>query len=474
MKITEVSIKYPIATFMVYLSTLLLGLVAIYKIPLEFLPKMDAPFVNIIVNYPEASPSEACETVAKKIEEAISTMHGIEKLDTHCRQGSAEIGVQLNDKAKTDYLVIEVKERIDAIKDELPADLPPILAFKFDTDQLPIIFASIGVPENVDLHYSDLLDQFIVRPLKTVDGVADVQFFGMEEKRVKIELNQDLMDSFGVSALEVYGKLAANNLNFSIGEIKHNQKNYAVRVKGEFNNLNEIRDLQIRNNIRLSDIANVDYEYVRPDFRGRVNGKPAYLMLIQKESGANTVAVSREIAAKIDQILKNPQLAGVEIKTWFNQADEIETAVSGLKSSGIMGAVFAFLVLWFFLKDFRPTLIISLSIPTSLLMTIFAMYFLHYSFNVITLSGLVMGIGMLVDNSIVVMEAIYKRIERGHSRAEAAVLGTGDVGLAISASSTTTMIVFLPLIFSQHKEVSVLMGQMGIVTILAIFASLLV
>jgi len=473
MILSEYSVKYKVAGLMIYVSLAVLGIVALKKIPLEFLPKMEMPFVDVIVNYPGSSPAEICENIAEKIEEEISTMHGIKKIETHCREGNAEIGVQLNSDANSEYQALEVRERIERIKDQLPSDLPPIIVAKFDTDQFPIIFASVGMPPGVE-HYSELLEPMIIRPLKTVEGVADVQFFGIEEKRVKVEIDQDLLNAYHINIIEVYGKLVANNLNMSLGSIEHLGKNYSVRIIGEFSRINEIRNLRLRDDLVLSDVAKVDIEYVRPIFRGRVNGKPAPLMLIQKEAGANTVQVSNQVMAKIQEITKDPQLKGAEVRVWFNQANEINRAVHSLKSSGLMGALLAFFVLWIFVKDFRATFIISLSIPASLLITLSLMYFMGYTFNVISMSGLVMGIGMLVDNAIVVMEAIYARFEKGHDRNQAAIHGTDEVGLAISASTTTTMIVFLPLIFSKHREVSVLMGQLGVVTVISIGSSLLV
>ena len=473
MKISELSVRYRIAVFMIYLSLFVLGLVAVKKIPLEFMPQMDMPFINIIATYPGASPIEICETIAKPIEETISTMHGIKKIDTRCRSGQAEIGIVLSSNVKTDYQVLEVRERIEQIRDELPEDLPPLLIMKFSSEQWPVIFISLDVPEK-DIHYSDLFDQLLVRPLKTIDGVADVQFFGLEEKRVKVEINEDRLRAHHLSVLEVYQALVANNLNLSVGSLKHLERNYSVRLIGQFKSLDEIRRLRLRRGIYLGDIANVDYEYVKPAFQGRVNGRPAYMMFVQKEAGANTVEVCRAVNRKLKELLKNPQLEDVEAKVWFDQGKEITASLKNLTYTGIMGAFFAFFVIWFFLKDFRATSIVSLAIPVSLFITISLMYFLGLSFNMITLSGLVVAIGMLVDNSIVVLEAIYARLQKGEAPKIAATSGADEVGLAISVSTTTTMIVFLPLIFTTHKEVSVIMGQLGVVLVVAIGTSLVV
>jgi len=473
LKIAEFSVRYRVAVIMLYITACLLGIISIRKIPLEFMPKMDMPFINIIVSYPGSSPAEMCKNLAEKVEEVISTMHGIERIETHCGQGNAEIGIMLSGESNTEYQVLEVRERLEQIKNQLPSDLPPILVFKFDTDQMPVIFASLSVPHTRE-HYGDLLEQLVVRPLKTVDGVADVQFFGMEEKRVKVEIDQNLLNAYRVSIIEVYGSLMANNLNLSLGSIDHLGKKYSVRVVGEFKKLDEVRNLRIRPDLALSDIARVDYEYMKPLFRARFNRNPAFMLMLRKEAGANTVGVCNVVQAKLDEVLKDPQLEGAEVKVWFSQAEEITTAVKDLRSSGLMGALLAFFVLLLYLRDIRATIIISLAIPTGLLITVMVMYFMGYSFNVITLSGLVISVGSQVDCSIVVMEVIYTHLEKGKSRLDAAIHGADEVGLAIIASTSTNIIVFLPLIFSKHKEVSVFMGQLGVVTVIANLMSLLV
>jgi HAE1 family hydrophobic/amphiphilic exporter-1 len=473
LRIPELSVRYRIAVIMLYLTCCVLGVVSIRKIPLEFMPKVEMPYINIILNYPGAGPAEMCKNLAEKVEEAISTMHGIEKIETHCGQGSAEVGVQLNSKYNTEYQVLEVRERLEQIKNQLPSGLPPILVFKFDTDQMPVIFASLSLPEK-RVHFGDLLDRLIVRPIKTIEGVADVQFFGLEEKRVKVEIDQSRLNACRTSIIDVYGALMANNLNLSLGSIDHLGRKYAVRVIGEFKSLEEIRRLKLRPDLTLGDVARVDYEYAKPLFRARFNRNPAFMLMLRKEAGANTVEVCRQVEKKLSELLKDPQLEGAEVKVWFSQAEEITTALKDLRSSGLMGALLAFLVLLLYLRDFRATLIISLAIPTGLLITVMVMYFLGYTFNVITLSGLVISVGSQVDCSIVVMEVIYAHLEKGKSRLEAAVHGADEVGLAITASTSTNIIVFLPLIFSRHKEVSVLMGQLGVVTVIANLMSLLV
>ena len=460
-------------TFMAYALFLLLGLAAFKRIPLEFMPAMDIPYLEIWITYEGASPVEVCDRVVGPVEEAISTMHGIKKVHSRCRLGRAEIGVDLLGDAKPDLLSMEMRERIDQLRPELPQDLGPVVVFKWDTQQFPVIFASVSFP-NVRQENADLMEQRIVRELKTVDGVAQVQAQGIEEKRITVEVDEDRLLAYQINVLEVTGALIASNFNLNAGSVEHTGKNYSIRIIGQFQSLDEIRRLPIRSGVLLQDVAKVDYEYVKPMFYGRMNGKPAYMLIINKESGANTVEVCQRIHEKLNHVLSEPQMAGVEVRPWFDQSREILNSIKLLSDSGLQGGILAILVIFLFLFNSRSTLIISISIPTSLIFTVAMMYFLHLSFNMITISAMVVAVGMLVDNSIVVLEAILAKVQKGMDRRTAAIEGAKEVGLAISASTTTTLIVFLPLIFTEHNQASILMEQMGKVIWLSVGGSLLV
>jgi HAE1 family hydrophobic/amphiphilic exporter-1 len=474
MKISEFSVRRRVTTLMVFSSLVLLGVIGLRKVPLEFMPKIDMPFINIWLPYEGASPVEISDTIVEPIEEAISTMHGIKKIRSRCHASRAEIGVELSGEAKTDYLVLEIQERIDQIRNQLPEDLGPIMIMKFDTEQMPVIFSAVGFPEEKEEN-NDLIERLIIRPLRTIDGIANVQVEGMEEKRIKVEVDQGRLDAYHVSVLQIYNAILTGNLNLSAGSINHLDKKHSLRIVGGLTDLDEIRKLRVTPWITVGDVATVGYEYFKQiPFYGRMNQRKAYMLLIQKEAGANTVDVCRRVNAKIGEILKEPLLKGVEIKTWFDQSEEITRSLKTLRGMGLAGGLLAFLVLLLFLWNWRSTLIVSVAIPMSLITVCALMYFLKLSFNMVTIAALMIAIGMLVDNSIVVLEAIFARMQKGVDRVQASIKGTDEVGLAITVSTTTTIIVFLPLIFMGQTETSIVMVQLGAVVAIAIAVSLLV
>ncbi len=474
MRISEFSIKRRVTTLMIFASLVLLGLIALGKIPLEFLPKIDMPFINIWIPYEGASPVEISDTIVEPIEEAISTMHGIKKIISRCNQGRAEVMVELSGESKTDYQVLEIQERIDSIKNELPEDLGHIMIFKFDTEQMPVIFAALGFPEEKDEN-NDLIDKLIVRPLQTIDGVADVQVHGSEMKRITVDVDQGRLDAYHMSVLQVYNAILTSNLNLSAGSIEYLEKKHSLRIVGELVELDEIRSLNVTPWITVGDLATVKYEYYKQvPFYGRTNQRKAYMLMVLKEAGANTVDVCRRVNAKILDILEQPQLKGMSLKVWFDQSKEILRSLKTLRGMGLAGGLLAILVLYIFLWNWRSTLIVTVAVPMSLITVVAIMYFLKLSFNMVTIAALMIAIGMLVDNSIVVLEAIYARRQRGEDRVQASIKGTDEVGLAISVSTTTTIIVFLPLIFMGQTQNTIVMVQLGMVVSIAIAVSLFV
>ncbi|HUT56154.1 MAG TPA: efflux RND transporter permease subunit [bacterium] len=473
MKISEFSIRRGVTTGMLYALLILLGVVAIPKIPLEFMPKMDMPFIEIHVPYEDASPVEVCERIAEPIEEAVATLPGIKKMRTRCRQGYAYIGIELASGVKMDYMVLDIQERVEAIKKDLPTDVRNIFIAKFDTEQFPVVMGAVTFPRDRPEN-NELLDRYIVQPLKTVDGVASVTIEGLEERRVLVEIDQNKLTAYGVSVLQLFDAITAGNVTISAGTVDYAGKKHNLRIVGEFKDLREIRDLPVTATVKVGDIADVRLEHEKPFFIGRLNGQRAYILMVIKESGANTVKTCREIRREMDTLLSHPRLAGVNFRIWFDQSREITSSIDILAQSGLEGAALAFIVLWIFLKNIRSTLVISLSIPVSILCTIASMYFMGLSFNIITMSALIVAVGMLVDNSIVVLEAIDLEHRKGLSPFMAALHGSKEVGLAISVSTTTTVIVFLPLVFTGDSAASVLMKQLGLVLSMAITSSLVV
>lgn len=473
MKISEKAIRRGITTAMCYVLLVLLGSVAIPKIPLEFMPKLDVPFIEIHVPYEGASPVEICDKIAEPIEESVATLPGIDKIRSRCSPGYGYIGLELSSSANMDYMVMDVQEKIDVVREDLPDDVRNIMIMKYDTEQLPVIMGALTFAEDLPEN-NELMDRYVVRPLKTLEGVADIRIDGLAERRILVEMNEDRLTNYGVSVIQVFEALTAANMTMSAGSVDYADKTHSVRIVGEFQDLEDIRNLPVNSKVKVRDVADVHMDYVEPYFVGRFNQRRAYFMAVLKESGANTVDVCNNVKDRLDELLSKERLEGAKLLIWFDQSKEITTSLDILVKSGVAGAFLAFVVLLIFLRDLRSTLIVSAAVPMSLLSTIACMYFMGLTFNMITLSGLIVAVGMLVDNSVVILESIDLRHRQGMSPVRAAMYGAKEVGLAISVATTTTLIVFLPLIFLEQSMETVLMRQMGIVLVLSIGSSLVV
>jgi len=477
MKITDRSIGRPVTTVMVYAGLLILGVISIINVPLEFMPEADFPEIDMEIPYPASSPLEVQKRITKKLENAISTMPGIEKMTSRSSQTGAHMHVWFKSGSNVDFEVLEVRERIDQVRDELPDDLDRIWIWKFDSESIPIIIMGVNADKWTP-EVNEFVDRDMARDLRRADGVANVEIWGQEERRVLVEVDRSRLDKFGVSMIGLYRALLANNVTLDAGQVEHRGLNHDVRIVGQALGPEEIRDFPITENVKVGDVADVRFDYTSTMFRGRINRKRAAVVFIRKESGANTVETCRRVRRTLESINASPRLRelGVETKVFFDQSAEISLAVSGLRKTGIEGAALAFLVLLIFLRDVRSTAIISVAIPSSIMIAVLVMYLvLDMSFNMISLSGLMLGVGMLVDNSIVAMEAIYSRIQQGLPPHRAAKDGLKEVGTAISVATTTTLIVFLPLLFvSSGSETVIIMREFGTVLCLSIAASLLV
>ncbi len=476
MKITEYSIKRPVTTVMAYVALLILGVIAFFRIPLEFMPTADFPEIDMDIPYLASSPVEVERQITKKLEEALSSMPGIEKMTSRSSESGTHMHIWFKTGANVDFEVLEVRERIDQIQDDLPEDLDVIWIWKFDSESIPIFVLGVYA-DKWNSEVNELVDRAMARELRRVDGVANVEVWGQEKQRILVEVDRAKLDQYGLSMLQVYQTLVANNITLDSGQVMHRGKLYDIRIVGQAGSPEEIRDFPVITGVRIRDVADVRFDYESTMIRGRINRRRAAVMLIRKESGANTVETCRRVHKSLEQIAKNPRLKelGIETRIFFDQSTEIMMAVNGLRKTGIQGAILAFIVLSIFLRDFRSTVIISIAIPMSIMLTVLVMHLvLGMSFNMISLSGLMLGVGMLVDNSIVAMEAIYSRLQEGYSPVKAAVEGVQEVGVAISVATTTTLIVFLPLVFSAATESVIIMREFGVVLCLSISASLLV
>ncbi|MBK8232219.1 MAG: efflux RND transporter permease subunit [Candidatus Eisenbacteria bacterium] len=474
MSLSDLSLRRPVTILVVTLAAMLLGAVSIWKLRLDFLPQMEFPFIGVWAPYPNAVPEEVEREVVRPIEEVMATLGGVKHIFANCDQNGAFVGVQFDFGQPVDLLRVEVKERIDQVRPLLPNDLEETFLFTFNSNDIPIMEGRIS-SRGRDLSNSyDLLERRILNPLRRIEGVGRVEADGITPKQLTIYLRMDKIMEHKVEVDRVFALLNGNNVDLSIGHVRAGRQEVSVRALGQFKDFTEVEAMQISPGVRLRDIAEVVYREPAPTYRRRLNGEPAVAFWIQKASGANIVEVSRRVNAVLAEMNNDPALEGIDVVLFFDQAEQIKNSLNGLLSSGWMGSVLALGVLLLFLRQVRQTLIVSIAIPISVIGTCAFLYLTGRSLNVLTMMGLMLAVGMLVDNAIVVLEAIFQRQQRGDSAFEAARSGTREVALAVSASTLTSVIVFAPVILSKGEEIAVYLGEVGVTITVTLILSLIV
>lgn len=449
MKIAKLSVLRPIAMSMVIILMLILGTVSMRGMPVDLFPELTFPIVAVTTTYEGAGPEEIENLISSPLEDAMSTLPNVESVTSISRTGGSLVLVSFTWGTDMDFASLDMRERIDSVRDFLPpgANLPRVL--RFNPSDLPIVQLAITDPSGEMTKAKQLAEQDIEPQLSSVDGIASISVEGGAENEVRITLDPNALSSFDISIDQLQQIIASENLNLPGGSLTDQNQNLPIRITGEYQSILDIQTLPIPTSkgvIQLDQLGEVK-ETLQPTSQlSYLNGEPAVGMSILKQSGSNTVTVANNIEKKLDEIRKTLP-PGVEIKPIFDQSEFIEKSIRAVATNMIVGSLLAALVLFFFLRNIRSTLIILFSIPVSIVATFIFMYFSGQTLNLLTLGGLALGIGMMVDNAIVILENIYRLRQKGHSMKDAAIEGTSEVGPAIIASTLTTVIVFLPIVF---------------------------
>lgn len=473
-QVLGVGVYRPIATTMLLLSVVIFGLIAMQRLPLALLPEVDVPFIGIEVPYQGSNPMQVEREITKPIEEVIGTLSGIKKLRSTSKPDGAEFQLEFDWGQDLDIVRMQVSEKMDQIKPSLPAGVADILIFSFNTADIPVVQGRISA-EGVDLSQNyELLEARVINRLRRIPGVARVLLDGIEPRQIFIDLHIAKVKELGVDIGSVIRTLSSSTQNLVLGDVESDGKRYTARAVGNFDSLDSLRDLLVNDRgLRLRDVADVTYEEPPIEFGRHLNHGPAIALNVFKESTANTVDVVNAVLAEINgEIKRDPLLKGISLFMWQNQAEQIKGSLDGLKEAGWQGALLAVLVLYVFLRRLGPTLVTSLSIPFSVIAACGTLYFMGKSLNMLSMMGLMLGIGMLVDNAIVVLEAIDRRRRVEKDAAKAALFGTRQVAAAVAASTATSLIVFLPLILGSKSELTTWLGEVGITISLAMICSL--
>ncbi len=470
------AIQKPVSVLMMLLAVLVVGYIALKQIAVELMPVGFNPaFLWVQIPYGNANPSEVEEQIAKPLEEQIRTVQGVRNIET--KSGKSGCTAMVNFSQKTDMKVAyaQMKDRMDRLKSELPEDAKNIFVYKWSEKDRPIVWAAVAQNTNQSDPFL-ILEQHLQKPIERMDGVAKVEISGLEEKTVWILVNQDRVNAYKLNFYEIMQKLRKDNFSMPAGFIEEGEQKIWLRSVARYKSLEEIQNLPIRAGLVLKDIADIEYDTAEDNFRHTIDGKTAVTMAIYKESIANTARLSNKIKKfLLEEVPKNPKLKGFQIEILFNEGDFIQESIDNLVNSGLWGAFFAILILYAFLKKFRMTMIVTMSIPLSLMMTIISFYFMGWTLNLITMMGLMISIGMVVDNSIVVVENIYCKLAQAKDSSHCALWGTQEVALAITMSTMTTAVVFLPLILMNDEAgFRFYMLRLGMPVTISLLASLLV
>ncbi|GAB2654963.1 efflux RND transporter permease subunit [Arenimonas aestuarii] len=476
MTIAELSLRRPVSAIMFFVSMVVIGLIAAFRLPLEQFPDLNAPFIAVELPYPGSTPDEVEQSLVRPVEEALSTLQGIKNLNSMSRADGGSVWIEFSDWDRdVEVLASEARERIDAIRDELPDDFQRYRVMKFSTSDEPVLRVRLASERDLTNEY-DLIDLKLKRRLERMPGVARVDISGATPSEVEVAIDPDRLAAHGLSLNELAMTLQGVNFSVSAGTIEDGARRLRVQPVGELRDIQELRELVVgANGLRLEQVADVRLKPQRMNYGRRLEGRPAVGIDVFKERNANLVEVSRTVMAEIEQIGRESDFKGVRMILIDNQGDNVTGSLLELTEAGIIGLVLSVAVLFFFLRHWPSTLMVSLAIPICFIMTLGFMHFLGVTLNVLTMMGLLLAVGMLVDNAVVVVESIYQEREKhpGNPR-YASIIGTKHVAIALSAGTLCHCIVFVPNLFGETNQISIFMVQIAVTITVSLLASWLV
>jgi len=472
MKLSRFSVHRPVFTIMLVLIVLILGGVSLSRLSIDLMPDITFPTLSIMTDYQNAAPEEMEELVTRRIEEAVSAVPGVEEVTSISSEGSSNVRVTFNWGTDLDSAANDIRDRLDRVIPFLPEDADRPMLRKFDLAAFPVLI--LGASSRLDpIQMRRIIDEQVKYRIERVPGVAVLNVRGGLDREIHVDLHADKLKALRMPLNQVLARITAGNINLPAGSIDRGNYEVTVRTPGQYQSLDELRATVIAERdgtpILLREVADISDAWERVTRIIRVNGQPGVWLSVSKQSGANTVEVAHGVLAEIEKIKADlPQLNLVPI---IDTSDYIQRSIDNVSRAGLFGGLLAICVLLFFLRNFRSTLIIATAIPVSVVAAFGLMYFAGFTVNIMTLGGLALGIGMLVDNSIVVLENIYRLREEGRDGIEAAVDGSEEVTSAIIASTLTTLAVFLPLVFVRGMA-GVMFKQLSCVIAFALLCSL--
>ncbi|CCU80181.1 RND multidrug efflux transporter; Acriflavin resistance protein [Halanaerobium saccharolyticum subsp. saccharolyticum DSM 6643] len=475
MKLSDFSIKRSVTTAMVILMVLLIGTVALSRLSLDLYPDITFPGAAIITNYEGVGSEEIENLISKQIESSVATVEGVESINSTSSMGTSTVVVEFNWDRNMDFAVQDLREQVDLISNAvLPENAESPIIFKFDPSMLPIMNYGVSAEGlEIDELKKEVEDKLVPR-LERISGVAQVNMQGGLEREIIIALKRDKVNYYNLDFDTITNIVRAENVNVSAGDVLQGDKEFLVRTVGKFSNLDEIRNINVpvgNGQIKLSDVAEVRDGFADLSTLSRTNGERSLALSIQKQTDANTVEVASSVRQEIERIRN--EYPDFSFALAMDQSEFIEDSIASVSQNAILGGLLAVIILFLFLRNIRSTIIIATAMPISIIGTFILMYFADVNLNVISLGGLALGVGMLVDNAVVVLENIYRYRSMGEGKIEAAREGASEVGMAIAASTITTVVVFLPIVFVEGMA-GQLFKDLALTVAFSLIASLMV
>jgi HAE1 family hydrophobic/amphiphilic exporter-1 len=450
-KLPEFSVNKKVTTSMMAMILVVLGAISFTRLGLDFFPDLEFPTVSVITTYSGASSEDIENVLTRPLEQLVSSVNRVKKVTSQTSEGVSVISVEFEWGTNLDFAAQDIRDQIGLYRQYLPDEANEPLVMKFSFSQFPVIF--YGITSDLPaMRLKTIVEDEVAPRLERIDGVASARVFSMDEREILVDIDRASLESRGLTLDQVRLALGAENLNVPAGNLVERHAEVLVRTMGEYKDLDDIRRTVVGMTAKgepvyVSDVADVKDTLKEMRYSARIQRQNGAYLIVSKRSGANTQiassAVKKEIAALRGTIPGNPVF-----HVAMDQGDMIEQVTTNTVTNAWQGGLLAILLIFLFLRNWRPTFVISLAIPLSIVTTFIALYAAGYTLNLLTLGGLALGIGMLVDNAIVVIENVYRHLEEGESADQASIAGATEVGMAITASTLTTIAVFFPMIFA--------------------------
>jgi len=471
--LTALAIRRPVTTAMLMLSLFVTGLVASKLLPQESWPALNIPMAFINVPYNGATPEEVERLITRPIEEAVSTLGGITEMISRSRADTASIQVMMDLGSDLDSKILEVREKVDMVRHLLPDDVQRVMVQKFSTEDLPVLSLVLSGDKNLGQAY-DFLDKKLKNPIERLQGVGKVEMRGVIRPHIEIHLDSIKLAMNRVDQAKLLQDLRDSNFLVKSGSILNGGRKYRVSPDGEYHSLADIKNFQVKTGVRLSEVATVSLTSPPRNSEMRTDRKKSVGLEVFKESDSNVVDVTNNIVTLIEELRQTDDFQDITIAIKDNSGEEIQESLGDLLKAGALGIVLSFIVLFIFLRNSHITFVVVASVPISLSFALAGMYFMGYTLNMLSLAGLFIAVGLLIDNSVVICESILQQKDKSLTSIEKILKGVDNVSIAIISGTLTTTIVFMPLLMGEKNFITILVEQIAVAICLPLLASLII